>query len=89
MTTPRDSGGTWGPIALGLATLVGVLAVIEAMIRIGWINAFIVPLPSAVLLSFERIIVEEGVLKRFLSCKKQGLISMRRLHFCANWNVQT
>ena len=73
MTTPRDSGGTWGPVALGLATLVGVLAVIEAMIRFGWINAFIVPLPSAVLLSFERIIVEEGVLKRFLFTAAEAL----------------
>src|SRR5258706_11659291 len=66
MTTLRDTGSTWRPIAIGLATLVGAFAAIEAMIRIGWINAFIVPLPSAVLSSFERIIVEEGVLRRFL-----------------------
>jgi NitT/TauT family transport system permease protein len=73
MTTHRDTGSTWRPIALGLATLVSAFAAIEAMIRIGWINAFIVPLPSAVLSSFERIIVEEGVLRRFLFTAAEAL----------------
>jgi len=73
MTNPRDTGTAWGPIGLGFATLVCLFAVIEAMIRIGWINGFIVPLPSAVLLSFERIIVEEGVLKRFLFTAAEAL----------------
>ena len=82
MTTPRDTGSTWRPIALGLATLVGVLVAIEAMIRIGWINAFIVPLPSAVLLSFERIIVEEGVLRRFLFTAAEALAAGTLVAVC-------
>ena len=82
MTTPRDTGATWPPIALGLATLVGALAAIEAMIRIGWINAFIVPLPSAVLLSFERIIVEEGVLRRFLFTAAEALAAGTLVAIC-------
>ncbi|HYC13413.1 MAG TPA: ABC transporter permease subunit [Stellaceae bacterium] len=52
------------PAAAGLATIVVVFAVVEAMIRIGWINRFIVPLPSAVLAAFGRVIAEENVLWR-------------------------
>src|SRR5215472_5031536 len=52
------------PVAVGLATIVIVFAILEAMIRIGWINRFIVPLPSAVVASFGRVIAEENVLYR-------------------------
>jgi ABC-type nitrate/sulfonate/bicarbonate transport system permease component len=82
MTTHRDTGSTWRPIAHGLATLVGAFAAIEAMIRIGWINAFIVPLPSAVLSSFERIIVEEGVLRRFLFTAAEALAAGTLVAVC-------
>ena len=82
MTTRRDTGTTWGPIGLGLATLVGVFAAVEAMIRVGWINGFIVPLPSAVLLSFERIIVEEGVLRRFLFTAAEALAAGTLVAVC-------
>src|SRR5215813_14064479 len=44
------------PVAAGLATIVVIFAIVEAMIRIGWINRFIVSLPSAVLASFGRVI---------------------------------
>jgi NitT/TauT family transport system permease protein len=82
MTTPRETGSTWRPIVLGLATLVGAFVAIEAMIRIGWINAFIVPLPSAVLSSFERIIVEEGVLRRFLFTAAEALAAGTLVAVC-------
>ncbi len=38
----------------------------EILIRAGLINRFIVPLPSEVLASFGRVIVEEDILHRFL-----------------------
>ncbi len=82
MATRRDTGDNWGPIALGLATLVVVLIGVEAMIRVGWINRFVVPLPSAVLLSFERIIVEEGVLRRFVMTAAEALAAGTLVAVC-------
>jgi NitT/TauT family transport system permease protein len=43
-----------------------VLLAVEGLVRIGLINRFIVPLPSDVVGSFARVIVEEDVLHRFL-----------------------
>ena len=54
------------PIAFGIACLLALIALVEVLIRIGWINAFIVPLPSAIVMSFRRIMVEEDVLPRFM-----------------------
>ena len=51
--------------ALGLATLIGFFVVIEALIRTGAINRFVVPLPSQVLAAIPRIVVEESVPHRF------------------------
>jgi ABC-type nitrate/sulfonate/bicarbonate transport system permease component len=53
------------PVLLGIAALVATVALVELMIRGGLINRFIVPLPSQIALSFERIIVEEDVPARF------------------------
>jgi NitT/TauT family transport system permease protein len=71
---PR-AGSSWAPIALGLATAAGVLALVEAMLRAGWINRYVVPLPSAVLGSFERVIVEEGVPARLLLTAVEALVA--------------
>jgi NitT/TauT family transport system permease protein len=54
------------PAALGIASIVGVLALVELFIRIGLINRFIVPPPSDVIAAIPRVIVEEDVLDRFL-----------------------
>lgn len=54
------------PAAVGVGTLAAALAVVELLIRAGAINRFIVPLPSQIAMSFERIIVEENVVGRFL-----------------------
>jgi len=62
-----------GPGFLGGATLVAALAVIEVLIRAGFINQFIVPRPSVVLLSFERVIVEEQILPRFFLTTGEAL----------------
>jgi len=64
------------PIALGAGTIVAVFAILEVLLRIGVVNKYIVPYPSDVILSLERIIVEENVVGRtretafemFVSC---------------------
>ncbi|HEY3180424.1 MAG TPA: ABC transporter permease subunit [Casimicrobiaceae bacterium] len=64
-----------GPATLGVATLVVVGAALEALIRGGAVNRYIVPLPSQVLLAFERIVVEENVVHRFLLTTAETLIA--------------
>jgi NitT/TauT family transport system permease protein len=63
------------PAALGFGTLIVVGAALEALIRGGAINRYIVPLPSQVLLAFERIVVEENVLHRFLLTTAETLVA--------------
>jgi NitT/TauT family transport system permease protein len=65
--SPRRAFVTrWAPQAIGLGSFVLFLAIVELLIRVGLINRFIVPLPSEVLESFRRVIVEEDILHRFL-----------------------
>lgn len=51
-------------ISLGVATIIGVFVLLEVLLRVGIVNKYIVPLPSQVLFSLERIIVEEKILGR-------------------------
>jgi NitT/TauT family transport system permease protein len=53
------------PVVIGVVALVAAIALIELLIRVGVINRFIVPLPSQIAMSFERVIVEEGIPERF------------------------
>jgi len=53
------------PLALGLGTLVVVILAVEVLIRAGVINRFIVPMPSQIAASFERVILEEDIAGRF------------------------
>ena len=54
------------PVAFGAACLIAVIGVVELLVRTGRLNPFIVPLPSEVIMSFERIVVGEDILPRFL-----------------------
>jgi NitT/TauT family transport system permease protein len=54
------------PTLVGLGTFFLIILLIEVLIRVGVINRFIVPLPSQIAGAFERIIIEEDVLQRFL-----------------------
>ena len=65
----------WVPPALGFGTLIAIGVVLEALIRVGLINRYIVPLPSQVLVAFERIVVEENVVHRFLVTTAETLIA--------------
>ena len=60
------------PVA-GFATLVMALVVVEALIRGGAINRFVVPMPTQILAAIPRIIVEEDVLHRFWQTTKEAL----------------
>jgi len=51
--------------AVGIATTIAAIAIVELLIRVGVINPFIVPLPSLILASIPRIVAEEHVLQRF------------------------
>lgn len=63
----RSSGGPNAlAFAVGIGCFVLFLAAMEALIQFGVVNRFIIPPPSEVALSFERVIVEEDILHRFL-----------------------
>lgn len=53
------------PKIVGGLTVLAFLAFLEAVIRIGWLNRYIVPPPSDVISSFYRVITEEHVVFRF------------------------
>src|SRR5262249_58770427 len=56
----------YAPPAVGILSFVVLIALIELFIRVGWINRFIVPMPSDIVAAFPRVILEENVLHRFL-----------------------
>jgi ABC-type nitrate/sulfonate/bicarbonate transport system permease component len=67
---------SFGPVAFGVVVLTAATFVIEGLLRAGVLNRFIVPLPSEVLASFPRIIVEEDILARFLATVRECLYAM-------------
>ncbi len=66
MTAVALARTRYAPAALGLLSIVVLIALIELLIRIGLINRFIVPMPSDIIAAFPRVVVEEHVLQRFL-----------------------
>ena len=66
MTAVALARTRYAPAALGLLSIVVLIALIELLIRIGLINRFIVPMPSDIIAAFPRVVVEENVLQRFL-----------------------
>jgi NitT/TauT family transport system permease protein len=66
MTAAALAKAKYAPTALGMLSLVILVVLIELLIRVDLINRFIVPMPSAILAAFPRVIVEENVVQRFL-----------------------
>ena len=64
------------PAAFGVATIAAATAAVEWLLRIGLLNRYIVPLPSEVLASVPRIVVEENILGPFLVTSKECLYAM-------------
>jgi ABC-type nitrate/sulfonate/bicarbonate transport system permease component len=51
--------------ATGIVATIVVVAALEALIRIGLVNRYVVPLPSEILMALPRIVAEEHVAARF------------------------
>src|SRR2546421_12536700 len=61
------------PALIGIGTLIGALLLVEMLIRVGAINRYIVPLPSEIIASFPRVVVEEDIAGRFLLTASEAL----------------
>jgi len=61
------------PYALGFGTLLVAIALMEALIRAGVVNKFIVPTPLEIAGAFQRVIVEEDIPHRFLVTARESL----------------
>jgi NitT/TauT family transport system permease protein len=72
MTSAAIAKTRFGPALLGLGGLVALLVMVEILIRVGVINRFIVPMPSEIGASFNRVIVEEDVPGRFWQTMKEA-----------------
>jgi len=66
-------GSPWPARAFGVASVVAAFALVEALIRVGTINAFIVPLPSQIVAAIPRIVAEEHVPARFWQTTQEVL----------------
>jgi NitT/TauT family transport system permease protein len=54
------------PLLLGGGTFVFVMLILEAIVLLGLLNPFLMPLPSDVMVALPRIVLEEDALGRFL-----------------------
>lgn len=73
MIEPAGAHSRFHARAVGVLTVLGVIALVEVLIRAGAINRFIVPLPSQILAAIPRIVVEEDVLHRFWQTTQEVL----------------
>jgi NitT/TauT family transport system permease protein len=75
MSDPRmmQKASRFLPAFTGLFTAGVVLVVLELLIDADWINAYLVPPPSEVLLSFARVVTEEHIAERFLLTGAEAL----------------
>jgi ABC-type nitrate/sulfonate/bicarbonate transport system permease component len=69
----RSRASSFAAPALAFATIVAIFALIEALIRAGAINRFVVPLPSQVLAAIPRIVADEGIPHRFWQTTQEAL----------------
>ncbi len=73
MTLARPALRRFGAPALGIATILGVGVLVEALIRTGILNRFVVPLPSQVIVAIPRVVAEESVPHRFWQTTLEAL----------------
>ena len=50
---------------VGLGSFILFLLVVEALIRVGYLNRYIIPAPSEIVASFWRLFLEENIIRRF------------------------
>lgn len=63
------------PAAFGAACVLAFLGCVELLLRTGVLNQFVIPFPSAVLLSFGRLFAEEHLLHRLLVTGAESLVA--------------
>jgi len=63
----------WPARAVGAGSLVALVAIVEALLRAGVVNRFVIPLPSDVLAAIPRVVAEENVLRRFVQTTQEML----------------
>lgn len=68
--------GSLAPAAFGIVVIGVATAAAEWLLRVGLLNRYIVPLPSEVMASFPRIVVEENILGPFLVTCRECLYAM-------------
>ena len=67
---------------LGLGSFTAFLLVIEALIRLGLLNRFIIPPPSEIIASFGRLFLEENIVHRFFFTAGECLIAGVMVTIC-------
>jgi NitT/TauT family transport system permease protein len=67
---------------LGLGSFIAFLLVIEALIRLGLLNRFIIPPPSEIIASFGRLFLEENIVHRFFFTAGECLIAGVMVTIC-------
>jgi NitT/TauT family transport system permease protein len=69
----RWIGSHRGARAFGAASVIAAIVLVEGLIRAGAVNRYIVPLPSEIVASIPRIVVEEHVARRFWQTAQEVL----------------
>jgi len=60
---------------VGLGSFIALLAIVEACIRLGLLNRFIIPPPSEIIASFGRLFLEENIVHRFFFTAGECLVA--------------
>lgn len=76
MRAAAGNAGRYLPPAFGFLCLVSAAVIVEALLRAGVFNRFIVPLPTDVMGSFGRLLDEEHLMTRFLTTCQECFSAM-------------
>jgi NitT/TauT family transport system permease protein len=78
----RLSRRDYAATVLGLGSFIAFLLIIEALIRLGLLNRFIIPPPSEIIASFGRLFLEENIVHRFFFTAGECLIAGVMVTIC-------
>jgi NitT/TauT family transport system permease protein len=67
---------------LGLGSFVAFVVIVEALIRGGLLNRFIIPAPSEIIMSFGRLFLEENIVHRFFFTAGECLVAGVMIAIC-------
>jgi NitT/TauT family transport system permease protein len=75
-------GRSYAPQILGLGSFVAFVVIVEALIRGGLLNRFIIPAPSEIIMSFGRLFLEENIVHRFFFTAGECLVAGVMIAIC-------